>query len=368
MTLPDNTSYWEATGLLSKYDLLVIGAGITGLSAALFYARKHPGAAICVLEKGYLPDGASTKNAGFACYGSVTETMDDLMRESVEEVRSRIARRYHGLELLKSELDEETIEFRHGKGYELFTDVALFESAREELPRLNEWVEAFSGQKNAFQTARVNGYDCIVNPMEGSLHSGKLIQALLKKVAGAGVEIRFNAGVEEVEDQQVKLAGGREVKAGKILLAVNGFTSELLPEVMIKPARGYVFVTGPLKDHRWKGTFHFDKGFIYFRNTGNRILLGGGRNRDFDAEHTAERGINPVIKNYLLDFAHRVLNLEKGWQIEYEWTGIMGFGQGKSPVINEIRPGIFVAAGFAGMGVALGMQAAKEVVDLMSRQ
>ncbi|MDX1666868.1 MAG: FAD-dependent oxidoreductase, partial [Saprospiraceae bacterium] len=93
-------SYWEQDSFLKSWDLIVIGAGIVGLSAAHFYLNSRPEARVLVLEKGFIPEGASTRNAGFACMGSIGEHLADLEKSSEQEVRQRIKRRYDGLQLL----------------------------------------------------------------------------------------------------------------------------------------------------------------------------------------------------------------------------------------------------------------------------
>lgn len=57
-------SYWEQKSYINEIDLIVIGAGIVGYSTALFYKKRHPKSKILILERGILPSGASTKNAG----------------------------------------------------------------------------------------------------------------------------------------------------------------------------------------------------------------------------------------------------------------------------------------------------------------
>lgn len=69
-------SYWEQKNFF-RYELIVIGSGFTGLSTAINFKKKNPKARVLILEKGVFPTGASTKNAGFACFGSLTEILDD---------------------------------------------------------------------------------------------------------------------------------------------------------------------------------------------------------------------------------------------------------------------------------------------------
>ena len=71
-------SYWERTAFIDQADVIVIGSGIVGLSAALHLKRQQPNLNVTVLERGFLPTGASTKNAGFACFGSLSEQISFL--------------------------------------------------------------------------------------------------------------------------------------------------------------------------------------------------------------------------------------------------------------------------------------------------
>jgi len=70
-------SYWEIKNWFTNVDFTIVGSGIVGLHAALALRDRFPSAKILVLEKGILPQGASTKNAGFACFGSISEIIDD---------------------------------------------------------------------------------------------------------------------------------------------------------------------------------------------------------------------------------------------------------------------------------------------------
>ena len=64
-----NLSYWELKSWFTNVDYTIVGSGIVGLSCALQLKDQFPKANILVLERGMLPQGASTKNAGFACFG-----------------------------------------------------------------------------------------------------------------------------------------------------------------------------------------------------------------------------------------------------------------------------------------------------------
>lgn len=360
-------SYWEKDSFFKPYDLIVVGAGIVGLSSALFYKRQHSGARVMVLDKGFLPEGASTRNAGFACVGSVTEHVADLDIESEDGIKKRIQNRYEGLRLLRSTLGEENIGYEACGGYELFTDGDRFQEAAAYIPRFNMWMKELTGEEQVYKADTIHGYQVISNRLEGALHPGKMMQRYIRLAAGAGIELRWNANVSEVhEDGNIILEKGQHFKAAQILVAANGFVQKLLPALSIYPARGFVFVTNNLADMPWKGTFHHDRGYIYFRNIGKRLLVGGARNIDADEESTSEFGTNEKIKNHLLEFTTSILKLEKGWQVEHEWSGIMGFTESKTPVVQKLDSHRYVAAGLSGMGVAVGTKIGQEASALLN--
>src|SRR5699024_10665891 len=124
-----NPSFWERETLSRPCDLVIVGAGIVGLSSALFYKRQYPGQEVVVLEKGCLPGGAGTRNAGFACFGSVTELLADMENEPEEHIKRLIHRRYLGLQLLRKTLGDRAIGFEPCGGYEFFNDRQVFEKS-----------------------------------------------------------------------------------------------------------------------------------------------------------------------------------------------------------------------------------------------
>lgn len=360
-------SYWERDTFLKPFDLIVVGAGIVGLSSALFYKRRHPSARVLVLDKGFLPEGASTRNAGFACVGSITEYIADLEKESEEGIKRRIVNRYEGLNLLKETLGEQNIAYEACGGYELFTNPEKFEKASAYIPKFNEWMADLAGEDEVYSTATLNGYKVIHNRLEGALHPGKMMRRLLKLVRSLDIEVKWNTEVNRVEKNgSVLLDNEINLRAQKILVAANGFVNKLLPEIPVNPARGYIFVTSELADMPWKGTFHHDRGYIYFRNIGNRLLMGGARNIASVQEATDLFGINEKIKNHLMEFSNEVLGIGDNWQIDSEWSGIMGFTESKTPVLKRLDDHRFVAAGLSGMGVAIGTKIGKMASGLLS--
>ncbi len=103
-----------------------------------------------------------------------------------------------------------------------------------------------------------------------------------------------------------------------------------------------------------KGTFHYDEGFYYFRNIGSRVLFGGGRNMDFEKETTTDFALNLKIQKKLETLLNTVILPNTKFEIEHRWTGIMGVGNEKRPIIKKISPNVVCAVRMGGMGVAIG--------------
>lgn len=81
-------SFWERESL-SKYDYIIVGAGIVGCSTAYHLKKKNSKAEICLIERGVFPSGASSKNAGFACFGSLTELVDVVPFISLVRIKNK---------------------------------------------------------------------------------------------------------------------------------------------------------------------------------------------------------------------------------------------------------------------------------------
>lgn len=369
--MKSQASFWEADVSKNRYDLIVVGAGIVGLSSALFYKRKHSEKQVLVLDRASYPLGASTRNAGFACVGSIGEHLADMEKESEKNIGRRISRRYRGLQLLKETLGEKAIGYEACGGYEFFNSQQKFKEVAPEIDHFNGWLEELLGEEGVYEARRLEGYPVIYNRLEGALHPGKMMQELIRKVSESGVEIWWNTPVQEVGSSgEVELQNGESssltLKGQNVLLAVNGFARKLLPEIEVHPARGLVLVTDEQDVMPWKGTFHHDRGYIYFRNIGNRLLIGGARNIAVEEEETNQFGINERIKDYLIGFVSNDLRLPPGWQIDYEWSGIMGFTPTKTPIVEQIEDCRYIAAGLSGMGIAIGMDVGHTAAEMIN--
>ena len=265
-------SYWELKEWFTNIDFTIVGSGIVGLNCALYLKKRHPKATVLILEKGMLPQGASTKNAGFACFGSLSELIDDLKTHTPEEVYDLVDKRWNGLRLLRENLGDKKIDFQQHKGFELFESKEVFEECVFEKESLNKLLkpmfkeDVFSVTENLFNFQ--NSYKkYISNKFEGQIDTGKMALELLNKVQKLGVKILNNISVERFAESgnRVTIETNKiTFKTNKLWIATNGFSNQLLEE-KVEPARAQVLITQPIKNLHIRGTFHLDKGYYYFR-------------------------------------------------------------------------------------------------------
>lgn len=368
-----NLSFWEQQSWLNNIDYTIIGSGIVGLNAALEIKKTFPESNVMILERGFLPNGASTKNAGFACFGSLSEILDDLDHQSEEKVVNLVKKRLAGLELLRQIVGDRQMDYQVWGGYEFFTeeDDASQAYCISRMPEVNELLhpvfhqDVFTTCENKFQFGKIRE-PLIYNKFEGQINTGKMMECLLKKVYSAGVRILNNVEVESFEDKNglVEITTDKfQMHSKKLLIASNGFASQFGISG-VKPARAQVLVTKPIPDLRIKGTFHIDKGFYYFRNIDNRILFGGGRNLDLRGEETTDMAQTELIQNRLEDILRFTILPDTSFEIDQRWSGIMGVGDTKAPILKNLSANVVCGVRLGGMGVAIGSITGRELAEL----
>lgn len=366
-------SYWEKT-TLRHFDLVVVGGGIVGHFTALFYAQKNPGHRVAILERGLFPSGASTKNAGFACFGSISELEHDLDSIGEEATAALVMKRYNGLKLLRETLGDDAIDYREVGGYEM-----CFEAPkRERIDFFNDLLEPHLGSRPyAIQSPEGFGFSkkvthLIKNSLEGTVDTGKMMAALQHKVAKAGVLTFTQSPVDRIEDTEEGKVLYVDTKDGTtaffsshVALCTNAFSRKFLTDVDLEPGRGLVLVSKPHAAFRWEGSFHYHDGYNYFRTVDGRLLLGGGRHLDKEGETTLKEGVNELIEKALKNDVVSLIAPGVDVEIDYMWSGVMAFGTNKQPVLQRIDSRMVAGVRLGGMGVAIGAGLGEELARLI---
>ena len=374
-------SFWEKDVFLKKYDVIIIGAGFSGLWLAYFLKKYKPKIEIAILETGTLPTGASTKNAGFSCFGSPTELLENIEVMGIDQAMFWAEKRYKGINMITQFFGSEA-EFDDCGGTELFSDKNLFEETKDQISALNHSIKSIVGNDNHFflddniiQNAGFSGFQyAIKNSVEGSIHSGKLINVMTDTLHSMKVRIFNGVKVQrfdnEIDGIKVYAENGLIFEAQHLSITTNAFTKELLPEVDLYPGRGQVLITEPIEGLNWRGTFHFDKGYYYFRNYRNRVLFGGGRNLDFKTENTDEFALTELVQNKLEQLLYEnIIPKHKNIKIEQRCSVIMAFDETKTPLSKCLNNRISLSVRMNGMGVALAPtlseSLAKEIIEIL---
>ena len=403
-------SVWEQSTYFAPKDLVIVGCGFVGLWTAYEAIQKNPKLNITILERGVIPSGASTRNAGFSCFGSVSELMYDVQLMGEAAMLETVKMRYDGLQRIQKVFKSKEIDYNQWGGYELFEGKKHVKDTKGKVSKTNQGVSEeasalydISKLENdiaylnkilapALKTPKKNGKYLPIytnvskdikklgfqgiealafNQMEGQLNSAKLVLALQKAVQAKGVQILFSTEVKKFKSHNkgVTITTNLDapIEAKQFIICTNGFAKQLMPSLDVVPARGQVFVTAPIKDLKFKGCFHFDEGYYYFRNLGNRLLLGGARNADFKNEKTYSLETSATIQNVLEKFMmERILPKgSKKPKIELRWSGTMGMGKIKKPIIEQLQPNVYCAVRMSGMGVAIAPIVAQRALKLM---
>ena len=373
-------SYWEREGLLGRVDHVVVGGGIVGMACALALRERLPGATIRLIERGSLGCGGTTRNAGFACFGSPTELLEDLESLGKTALLELVERRWTGLQRLMDRLGKEEIGFQNTGSWEVFTGLEGVKSAARAskcLGALNELLEPVLGPdvfRNAPEAARAwRAVDAIHSPLEGVIDTAAMVRSFWRLLNAAGIERISGLEIAELTTGSNGVRIGTphgSIDAGQVWVCTNAMASELLDPVgevlLVKPSPNRVLVTEKLAQLPMEGAFHSERGYIYFRSLDGRLLIGGGRHwgHDRDWSHCSadKKALSVLVwDNQLEDFlAERLGHRPK---IEHRWTGWLGVGKQRTPLIGSANERIHYAVRLGGMGVDIGMEVGESLLE-----
>ena len=372
-------SYWECENYVKNIDFLVIGAGIVGYTTALSLKEKNPEAKVVILERGILPSGASSKNAGFACFGSATEIFDDIEQYGEELVWETVALRWKGLQTLRATIGDDSLDLQINGSWDLITDAenSLYERVVPKIDYYNVKIAEITGEQkvytvdtnvaNRFGFKNVN--NSISNRLEGQINTGMMNQAFYQKVIAADIRVLFGAEVNEITQNQSSATAQTSIgdfEAAQIAVCTNGFAKQLLNEE-VEPARAQVLITKPIPNLKIKGTFHYQQGYYYFRNINDRILFGGGRNLNKLGETTTEIALTDEIMRSLKYLLRTIILPDITFEVDHEWSGIMGVGNSKKPIVKKVSQSIFCGVRLGGMGVAIGSLVGQDLATMITK-
>lgn len=363
-------SYWERTEVERRRDVIIVGAGLVGLSAAIELKRRMPTSTITVVDKQVIGCAASTRNAGFACFGSVSEILADIGVYGEKTTIDLVNRRRSGIQSIRKRFSSTKLKYEPSGGYEIFKSEEEFAKYQPQVEKVNQLLgsDVFDIRETP-KPIQSHGH-CIFNKYEGQLDTGRLYDALIRE--GRVLDIELMKGIEV---SQIDLSTGElsckvgdisiDMKADRVVVATNSLTTSVLPQLDIKAVRNQVVVTQKLSGHGLKGCFHQDEGYIYFRDIGDRVLIGGARHLHKE-EETSAFGDNQRNQAYLLNHLRKYVlpHIKEELRIDQSWSGILSGGANRLPIVEKLSDKVTVAARLSGMGVAIGMDVGTEAATL----
>ena len=363
-------SIWEKQAWLAPADIVVAGAGLLGLWTAIELKKRKPEWRIVVAEAQAIPLGASSRNAGFACFGSAGELLADISKMGENAAMQVVLERYRGIQKINASCKAADIDLRWIGGYECLQQNNA-SAVKEALPMLNKLLQQTIGVEDVYQLATdavglfgLKGFkEVIANRAEGVLHSGYYLKMLERRAAAMEIEVLYGLRIDEV----VALPSGMQINSSRgiffaqqIVYTTNAYLSGQFPHLGIKPGRGQMVLLQPEKSIQWEGAFHASEGFYYWRNLNGNLLLGGGRHLFMKAEETMKVETSEAVINHLMAFANAHLLAGKARLLQ-QWAGIMAFTPNKQPMLKQTNDGVWAATCCNGMGVAISPTFAEQI-------
>ena len=323
-------------------DVAVIGAGVTGCSCALTLAEG--GLRVRVHEARKVASGASGRNGGFALRGgamSYAEARERLGREAAKAYWRLTERYVDRMEELAGDALRRVGSLRLADDGEIDDLRAEYEALREDGLDA-EWLDELRPPLDVLYRGAIR------NPRDGSLQPARWVRRLAARAVAAGAEIVEESRVETLD----------ELDADRIVIATDGYTSGLVPELddAIRPVRGQVIATEPIGRMLFDCPHYARRGFDYWQQTPDtRLVLGGRRDTNLELENTNDEVITGAIQDALSAFAAELLGEPP--TITNRWAGIFGVTEDDLPLAGQVpgRDGVWVAAGYSGHGNVLGL-------------
>jgi glycine/D-amino acid oxidase-like deaminating enzyme len=381
------TPYWldtapqgpdrSRTEVSGDVDVAVVGAGLTGLSAALHLARK--GAKVAVLEKDTVAFGASGRNGGMATTGLSIGTRDAIARYGFETARRYLVTYHDAVDTIEKLVAEEGIDcdFARSGKLVLASKPVHFDGLR----RTHELSDRIGLDKTRLvPRSEIHSeigsdlyHGAMVDTKSAGLHVGKYTRGLGEAAARAGAQIHEKAPVEQVRrlggtKHEVVTARGT-VRADQVLIATSGYTGRPFRwlQVRIAPVGSFIIVTEPLgKDlcdqimptRRMASTsmnlLH------YFRITPDHRLLFGGRARFAMSNQQSDAKSGRILHKAMT----KVFPQLSRTRVDYCWGGLVDMTMDRMVHAGE-QDGLFYSVGYSGHGVQMATYMGKQMAEYM---
>jgi glycine/D-amino acid oxidase-like deaminating enzyme len=359
-------------------DVAIVGAGLTGLSAALHLARK--GARVEVFERETIVWGASGRNGGMATTGMAIGFRDAIDRYGVETAIAYQLAYNDAIDTIEKLVADEGIDCdfaRTGK-LNLAAKPAHFEGMRKTHDLVVESLGVETALVPKAELPSEIGSDryhgAAIDPQGAGLHVGKFTRGLAEAAARLGVDIHEKAPVEQIHrlggtSHELVTPRGR-VRANQVLVATSGYTGRPFRwlQVRIAPVGSFIIVTEPLGKEvcdqlmPTRRMASDSKNLLYyFRITPDQRLLFGGRARFAMSSPESDEKSGRILQKAMTSVFPQLANAK----VDYCWGGLVDMSMDRLVHAGE-RDGLFYSVGYSGHGVQMATYMGKQMAEVMN--
>jgi glycine/D-amino acid oxidase-like deaminating enzyme len=378
------TSLWAATSarlksfaarpLPARADVVVIGGGYTGVSAALRLAKR--GAAVTLIEAQAIGWGASSRNGGQVLTGLKHAVGEMIAEHGLERARELYAASIKTIECVEAIVAEERIDC----GYQRCGHLAAaakpahldgFRRSQELLARdFGHTTRVLTGADMRAELGTGYYHGVMADERSGGLHPARYIGGLALAAERAGADLHDGTAATQIE----RRPGGFRVHTGRgaiecadIFVATNGYTGKVTPHLQrrIIPIGSYIIATEPLADDlarrlipRRRMVFDTKNFLFYFRLSPDNRMVFGGRAAFFPATAATVRQSAEILRRDMV----RVFPELTFTPVAYAWGGTLGFTFDLYPHAGRMD-GMWYAMGYAGHGVAMATYLGQQIAD-----
>ncbi len=379
--------YWQDTAVPSgdyrrtpvpeQVDVAIIGAGFTGLSAAVEFAKQ--GASVVVLERHTVGWGASGRNGGMATTGLAISFNTAVKRYGGARAVEMFREYNDAIDTIEKLVSNYGIDCdfqRFGK-----LSLAFHPSHYEGMLKSQEQLAALAGYEViTIPKSEIHSeigsdfyHGAMLDPLGAGLHVGKFVHGLAAAAAAAGVAICENAAVTELH----KVSGtGHDVhttrgvvRAKQVLVATSGYTGAVTPWLQrrVIPVGSFIIVTEPLSDEVVNHILPnrrmaSDSKMLtyYFRITPDNRLLFGGRARFALSSPDSDVKSGQVLRKAMIELFPYLSNVD----VDYTWGGLVDLSMDQM-VHAGVHDGVFYSLCYSGHGVQMAAHMGKNMVRYM---
>ncbi len=373
-------SLWQRTPShkTEQCDVAIIGAGISGLSAAIELESR--GISAIILEAEYAGSKASGRNAGYLIRGAAENyalASQQLGRDTARFLWDWTQQNLSGLKALG-------LESTPGFAARSSCIVSLKEQEHNELVESQKMLleDGFAAELIKPEDGPSDLLWRSKQPTLGLLNPNDAVCSPIELIGLLGATLTSTPIYEDAEVFRIEDDGNRialrtrsvDVIASRVMICTNAYADELIPKLngIITPNRGQMLAIKPklASDAKLEFAYYLNHGSEYVRSApDDQIIFGGARTYHAENEATSADGISDEVQSHLESFVRELLTID--YDITARWSGIMGFSPDGMPIIGKVpihtlnNTDIWFCGGLTGHGMSMGFQTARHAIRVM---